>query len=976
MKIRGNTQIMAGTITNAEISSSAAIATTKLADGAFLIKSNGSVVFTANQSLGGFKITNLADPTAAQDAVTRAWALAQFSPAFIADAPLSVVSGHLLIDLSGYQVLLGYIPENVANKGAASGYASLNSSTKIPIAQIPTGTTSTTIPFGNDSRFSDARTPLTHASTHAVAGSDPVTLAQSQITSLVSDLSGKQPLDTDLTQIAVLATTSFGRDFLTLVDAAAGRTKLALGSSATHPTTDYEPALGNPSIDGYVLSSTAAGVRSWIAMSGGGGGAVTSVFGRTGVVVAASNDYTFAQIASTPTTISGYGITDFNSLGDARWSLLGHTHTFASLTSKPTTLSGYGITDAQPLDVDLTAVAALTTDSFGLQLLTKTSAANARSYIGAGTSSFDGVFSSLTGTPTTLSGYGITNAVPNTRTVNGHALSSDVVVTPTDLGLVIGTNVQAWNTNLDAWAALATITKAASGINGHPVSVEASYGPRAGDVTELPNTTDGLSQSFQSGSGGYLYAVRWILSKTGSPTGNAYAKLYAGANITGTYGSDMRPGGSPAVADVVSDPLDVTTLTGSPLSTEFKFSGANRLLLASITNYVISIEFGPPQVGTSINVGRSSVFGGGGSVYSGNPAHHNVGAGGWNGSVDFDYAFEVVTTTALRDTDITSIVLDQTGLAIKGRNSNALTIVPNELLSGPRTFYIVTGDATRTLTLTADATIGGTNTGDQTIALTGNVTGSGTGSFAATLVTIPTGVAMSGSLLATAIVAPGTPAAGKASLYVDSTSKALASKDDAGVVRHNIQTKATVANNFLTGVDDAGLFSAAQPAFSNISGSATAGQLPALDAITAPANDVSMNTHKITNVVDPTSAQDAATRAYVLANGSGFSRSIAIEYPTATENVPICFTSNAMTISKVRAVLVGSSSPSVTYNVKYGTDVTSLTSVTTSPSALTNTTTGVDATLNNVSVPANGWLVLTTSAQSGTVNWLVVTIEF
>lgn len=32
--------------------------------------------------------------------------------------------------------------------------------------------------------------------------------------------------------------------------------------------------------------------------------------------------------------------------GDARYSLLGHTHTFASLTAKPTTLAGYGITDA------------------------------------------------------------------------------------------------------------------------------------------------------------------------------------------------------------------------------------------------------------------------------------------------------------------------------------------------------------------------------------------------------------------------------------------------------------------------------------------------------------------------------------------------------------------------------------------------------------------------------------------------------
>lgn len=58
---------------------------------------------------------------------------------------------------------------------------------------------------------------------------------------------------------------------------------------------------------------------------------------------------TFSSLTGKPTTISGYGITDFNSLGDSRWSALSHTHTFDSLITKPTTLSGYGITDAYPL---------------------------------------------------------------------------------------------------------------------------------------------------------------------------------------------------------------------------------------------------------------------------------------------------------------------------------------------------------------------------------------------------------------------------------------------------------------------------------------------------------------------------------------------------------------------------------------------------------------------------------------------------
>ena len=45
-----------------------------------------------------------------------------------------------------------------------------------------------------------------------------------------------QPLDSDLTAIAALSTTSFGRALLELADAAAGRTALGLGSLATAST--------------------------------------------------------------------------------------------------------------------------------------------------------------------------------------------------------------------------------------------------------------------------------------------------------------------------------------------------------------------------------------------------------------------------------------------------------------------------------------------------------------------------------------------------------------------------------------------------------------------------------------------------------------------------------------------------------------------------------------------------------------------
>lgn len=70
-KIRGNTQIIADTITNTEINSAAAIATSKLADAANFILRGGSVPFTADQSIGGFKLTNLGTPTAGTDAANK-----------------------------------------------------------------------------------------------------------------------------------------------------------------------------------------------------------------------------------------------------------------------------------------------------------------------------------------------------------------------------------------------------------------------------------------------------------------------------------------------------------------------------------------------------------------------------------------------------------------------------------------------------------------------------------------------------------------------------------------------------------------------------------------------------------------------------------------------------------------------------------------------------------------------------------------
>lgn len=124
-----------------------------------------------------------------------------------------------------------------------------------------------------------------------------------------------------------------------------------------------------------------------------------------------------------------------------------HNQAWGTITGTPTTLAGYGITDGitavavaagyQPLDADLTAIAALSTTAFGRSLLTQSDAAAVRTVIGAGTSSFDGAFSSLTGRPTTLAGYGITDAAASSHT-HGNITNAGAIGGTAGLPIITG----------------------------------------------------------------------------------------------------------------------------------------------------------------------------------------------------------------------------------------------------------------------------------------------------------------------------------------------------------------------------------------------------------------------------------------------------------------------------------------------------------------------------------------------------------
>jgi len=106
-------------------------------------------------------------------------------------------------------------------------------------------------------------------------------------------------------------------------------------------------------------------------------------------------------------------------------------------------------------------------------------------------------------------------------------------------------------------------------------------------------------------------------------------------------------------------------------------------------------------------------------------------------------------------------------------------------------------------------------------------------------------------------------------------------------------------------------------------------------------------------------------------------KSLTIINPTASEKIPLFFTTSALTVTQIRSLVTGTS-PSVTFSLRFGTDVSgSGTEVVTSGITVTNTTTGLSTTsFNNAAIAADRFVWLTTSATSGTVTALHVSVTF
>jgi hypothetical protein len=100
-----------------------AVTTTKILDAnvtdaklaSVFVKANGTVAFSAAQSMGGFKLTNLATPTVSADAATKAYVDGVASGLYV-KSPVDVVSTTNIASLSGLATTIDGVLQNVDSK--------------------------------------------------------------------------------------------------------------------------------------------------------------------------------------------------------------------------------------------------------------------------------------------------------------------------------------------------------------------------------------------------------------------------------------------------------------------------------------------------------------------------------------------------------------------------------------------------------------------------------------------------------------------------------------------------------------------------------------------------------------------------------------------------------------------------------------------------------------------------------------------
>jgi len=311
---------------------SVALARTNLGLGSIAIQSAGNVIITGGTITG---ITDLAIADGGTGASNTT------------DARTNLGLGSAAVQSATYFLQVANNLSDVVSAGSARTNLGLGNS-----ATRNVGTTAGTVAAGDDSRFTDARTP-TGAAGGDLTGTYPnpslttsgvsaggygsassavvitidakgratsasainILIAESQVTNLVTDLAAKIPNSEKGANSGVATLDSGGKIPLTqLPDSILGQvTYMGTWNAATNSPTLANPPATTTLGDYYIVTtggtfaSITFNVGDWIISNGADGwakvdntDAVASVFGRTGTITATNGDYTASNITNVP----------------------------------------------------------------------------------------------------------------------------------------------------------------------------------------------------------------------------------------------------------------------------------------------------------------------------------------------------------------------------------------------------------------------------------------------------------------------------------------------------------------------------------------------------------------------------------------------------------------------------------------------------------------------------------------------------